>query len=261
VSQQQFFAGSRRKLELVDWQPLMNEQSEKRIRLDLLMPLTGQAFIAMPEFVAPAYEKMDQENSAIKEVPLVTELEGMTFEAFSTDSSQFPIETEAHGTEAELGNRHVLLTGTTLRNFRLVRVTREKQTLVALKFNLTSKADAGLVLWAYKYQGGTFWVLFTETQPEVAGPEATNGDQMKLTEQPPDGKTQSDKEVEKYIRKYIKKHPDCVPYRPDGVPQEQFDRVMASIDKCAFPDCVLRSDHEGSHVTGTEANLEPAAVN
>jgi hypothetical protein len=177
-----FFPGNRRRLELEDWQPLLNEQSEKRVRLDLLMPLTGQPFLGLPDYIGQPYERMDQENSATLEVKLDGDLEGITVETFSTDSAQFPIESSREGLEMtpeDLGRRHILLPASTLRNFKLLRITRNKQPLVALKFSLTTKADPALVLWAYRYHGANFWAVFTETEPELKGPKG--GDQMQLT--------------------------------------------------------------------------------
>ena len=89
----EFFPSQRRKLEIADWQPLRNEQDEKRIRFDLLMPLTGQPYLSMPSFLAPSYEKMDLENSAIKDCDLTTQLDDVTLELYATDQSG-PLEVE-----------------------------------------------------------------------------------------------------------------------------------------------------------------------
>ena len=220
---QDFFPNLRRRVELEDWAPLMNEQGEKRIRLDLLMPLTGEAIVGMPHFVAPAWEKMEAQDSAIKDVPFVTEIEGVTVEAFATDSSA-PMELEwgvgldeAQEQEKEK-RRKLLLTSSTLRNFKLVRVTREKQKIVGLRFSILTKNDTYLVLWAYKYHGSTFWCQFTETQPEIKAPEA----QMNLNA------------------------PETVEdQRADAATLAQ--EINEHKEPCAYPGCKLDADHDGEH--------------
>lgn len=165
-----FFPGNRRKVELEDWQPLLNAQDEKRVRLDILMPLTGEPVIGMPEWLSPAYQTMTRKGSVEKDIPITTEIEACTFEGFSTEGSKRNIEIDKGGldlTKEEMGHRNVLIPGATLRNFKLVRVTRNEQGIVALKFSITFKADSGLVLWAHKYHGGTFWASFVVTQPTL----------------------------------------------------------------------------------------------
>lgn len=202
-----FFDGSRPKLELDNWQPLLSENSEKRVRLDLLMPLTGLTSGSIPYWVRPSYERMDVEDSPVKDVDLNVELEGFTLECFSTDSSQHPIETESHGIEVskkELGRRHVLLPGSTLRNFKIVRVTRDKQSLVCLKFSITTKSDGALVLWAHKYHGSSFFGQFTKSDTELdLSTKKDDGKQMKLTDAAP-AVEQTATEAEANAKKFLK---------------------------------------------------------
>jgi hypothetical protein len=224
----EFFPGSRRKIELLDWRPLLNEQSEKRLRLDFLMFLTGQPPIGIPKFVAPSYEVMDKEGSAAKDTDLLVELEGVTVQAYSTESTEHPIVIETLGLnlqdqEKQLGAGRVMVTGATLRNFKLVRETRDKLALVCLKFSVTLKAEAGLVLWAYTYHGATFWAQFTETQPTIAKKKAAEEGtvQMKLAPEPfakPDAPT-------------------------PGEPVEQCEYVDAK----AGERCIGKQYHDGDH--------------
>ncbi len=207
-----FFPGNRRKVKLEDWDPLMNAQSEKRIRLDLLMPLTGESVIGIPDWISPVWEQMEVEGSKTKDSDFEVEIEGTTFEGFSTEGSKRPIETEAHGldlTREELGSRHVSVPGSTLRNFKLMRVTQDKQSLVCLKFSLTAKADAGLVLWAYKYHDATFWAAFTQQEPVVNLGKPADA-QMQLTEQkqtPAEAKRVAQEFFTKSAQKAVKEQP------------------------------------------------------
>lgn len=195
-----FFPGNRRRVELEDWQPLLNSQDEKRVRLDILMPLTGEPVVGMPEWLSPAYQTMTRKGSVEKDIPITTEIEGCTFEGFSTEGSKRNIEIDKGGldlSKEEMGHRNVLIPGATLRNFKLVRVNRNDQGIVALKFSTTFKADAGLVLWALQYHGATFWASFVVTQATL---DLTPKDdkQMKLGEVSPE---QSEKNVKEFFDK------------------------------------------------------------
>lgn len=162
----EFFHGQRRKLEIDDWQPLRNEQDEKRIRFDLLMPLTGQSYLAMPTFVAPSYEKMECEGSAVKDTDLLTQIEDVTLELYATDQSgplevDWGIGLDEAEAEARDRKRKLLLTRCTLRNFKLVRVKRGEDQIVAVKFSVTTRSTRGLAAWAHEYNGKTLWCEFS----------------------------------------------------------------------------------------------------
>lgn len=168
----EFFPGQRRKVELVKWAPLMNAQSEKRIRLDLLMPLTGQSLLGIPNFVAPDYENMEREDSKTTESDIGVELEGVTIEGFSTDNAKTTITVETLGA--------VVLVAATMRNFKVVRETRDKMAVVCLAFSITVKRNLGMLEFADTYEGATLWCKFTETQPTIPEVKA-DSEQMALT--------------------------------------------------------------------------------
>jgi len=162
----EFFPGRRRKIELDDWVPLRNEQDEKRIRFDLLMPLTGQSYVQMPGFITPSYEQMEIEGSAIKDSDLLTIIDEVTLEFYATDASG-PLEVEwgvgldEAEAQAREQKRKLLLTHCTLRNFKLIRIKRGEDSIVALKFSLTTRSTAGLAAWAHNYNGKTMWGEFS----------------------------------------------------------------------------------------------------
>jgi hypothetical protein len=167
----QFFPGARRKIELVDWSPLRNEQDEKRIRFDLMMPLTGQSYVAMPTFVSRAYEEMEREGSAVKDSDLITTIDDVTLELYATDQSgplevDWGIGLDEAEQEARDRKRKVLLTRCALRNFKLVRIAREKTMLVGLKFSITTRSTRGIAAWAHDYNGKIMWGEFSiDTAP------------------------------------------------------------------------------------------------
>jgi hypothetical protein len=220
----EFFQGQRRKLEIADWQPLRNEQDEKRIRFDLLMPLTGQPYLAMPTFLAPAYEQMEIENSAIKDTDILTQIEDVTLELYATDQSG-PLEVEwgvgLDDAEAEVRERKrkLLLTRCTLRNFKLLRVKRGEDNLVAVKFSVTTRSTRGLAAWAHDYNGKTLWCEFSID----ASPGQTTIPQTELPLKGSEliGDFQSAKGT------------------PAPAPAER--------DRCPFPLCTGDANHEGDH--------------
>lgn len=161
-----FFPGLRRKIELDDWCPLRNQQDEKRIRFDLLMALTGESHEKLPSFVAPSYEKMDVEDSAVKDTDLLTIIDEVTLELYATDASgplevDWGIGLDEAEAEARDRKRKLLLTHCTLRNFQLIRIKRGEDSLVALKFSVTTRSTRGLAAWAHDYNGKTMWAEFS----------------------------------------------------------------------------------------------------
>ncbi len=219
----EFFQGQRRKLEIADWQPLRNEQDEKRIRFDLLMPLTGQPYLAMPTFLAPSYEKMEIEGSAIKDTDLLTSIDDVTLEMYATDQSG-PLEVEwgigLDDAQAEVRERKrkLLLTRCTLRNFKLLRVKRGEDNLVAVKFSVTTRSTRGLAAWAHDYNGKTLWCEFSID----ASPGQTT---IPQTELPLSGSELVEK----------------------SAPGTGADKTFEKRDRCPFPLCVGDLDHEGDH--------------
>lgn len=206
----EFFPGQRRKIELDDFVPLRNEQDEKRIRFDFLMPITGQSYVAMPQFVSPAYEEMEREGSAIKDSDLLTIVDDVTLELYATDQSG-PLEVEwgigldEAEQDARDRKRKLLLTRCTLRNFKLLRIKRGEDSVVALKFSVTTRSTRGLAAWAHDYNGKTMWGEFSidpsPGQTEIAAK------QLPLTESKTDARR------------------DC----------------------CPFPLCVNDANHDGDH--------------
>jgi hypothetical protein len=176
-----FFPEQRRKIELQSWAELLNSQSEKRIRFDFQMPLSGQNLLGMPDFIGRGFEIMELQDSHEKQIPIDVELENVHFEAFSTDTCKKAIPIEALGLnlddeKKQLGRSYLKFSNSTIRNFKIVRVKDG----VALEFNITVKSDAGLCLWAHHYHGATFWGVFSEAQMVV--PQKDDPNQMALGE-------------------------------------------------------------------------------
>jgi hypothetical protein len=232
----EFFPKQRRKLEIADWQPLRNEQEEKRIRFDLLMPLTGQPYLAMPTFLAPAYERMEVEGSAIKDADLLTSIEDVTLELYATSESgplevDWGIGLDEAEAEARDRKRKLLLTRCTLRNFKVVRVKRGEDNLVAVKFSVTTRSTRGLAAWAHDYNGKTLWCEFSIDKAPG---------QASIEQQPTLEMTGS---AEDTVTLKAGDHERTVP-----------------LEKCRFPLCVNYAYHDGDHEDAMGNKLTEKAV-
>lgn len=150
-----FFPGQRRRINLDDFAPKLNSEKEKRLLLAFVMPITGQPFIGLPNFLAAAVEALEKDGSAIDEANITTELEGVTMDIWATDKSE---------------KRDQLITAATLRKFVMVRKREKEDTIVSLKFNCTIQASEKLLIWAFRNHGADMWIQFTETQPTLGAP-------------------------------------------------------------------------------------------
>ncbi len=91
-----FFPGRKVKAELTSWHPKMNSQNEKRVRLDLMIPLIDETRRGqMPGWMIYELDVMDKADSSVGKVTLDVTLEGVTLEFFDTVKSP-----EHHGGDA-----------------------------------------------------------------------------------------------------------------------------------------------------------------
>ena len=181
-----FFPKRRIRVELTDWRPKRNVQGEKRLRLDFTLPLIDKNRDGLlPEWLISPLSSMEMAGSVEDKVHLGNLLlEGVTLEAFDTDSSS---------------GRTLILTATTLQDFTLEQVTRDKQTFPALCFNTNVKRGANLLKWADKFEAMYLWLECTPADPVVPTKDAP-GNQMSIgdagaTAPPDDGMPNQDPEA------------------------------------------------------------------
>jgi hypothetical protein len=162
----EFFKQQRRKLQLIDFAPKMNAESEKRIRIDFAMPLTGQPLVGLPDFVSDAMGAVGKVDSGILNAELSAELEGITIELFPHDKAK---------------RREVLLTSCTLRKFSVARPDVKEGTPsddVTLYFNTTVPGTKEILDYCWDSLGMTVFGEFEQTQPSLdmgAGDEEEGG--------------------------------------------------------------------------------------
>jgi len=140
----QFFPKQKRRLELDRWAPKRNNENEKRVLVEFIMPLTGQPLRGFPDFLQEAFHLFENEGGPARTLDLSTEMEGMTMEFFDTPTS----------------GRMQILVAATLRAFELIRVPDGDKFLTALKFNTTVPRSIAILKWLHSFEGMTMWAEF-----------------------------------------------------------------------------------------------------
>jgi hypothetical protein len=152
IKETSFFGENRRKTELGSWQVLQTKAGEKHMKFAFEMVLSGEAIVAMPDWIADQFESMAKDDSATKRATLDRMLEGMTLEVFSTD---------------KIKRRALSLTGVTIKNLFLSREGEDDKAEVFLHFTVYSPANVQALDWAWDTLRGTFWCAFEYSQTEM----------------------------------------------------------------------------------------------
>jgi hypothetical protein len=192
-----FFPKRKVRVQLVNWYPKRNTEGEKRVRIDLMIPLLDEAMEGMqPAWILPSLQAMDSKDSAQSESKLDTTLEGVTLEAFDTPKST---------------GRTLLLTAATFQDFHLRRVTKDKQTFVALVFTANVKRDWNQLRWCDKYEECWFWCEFTPADPAMPS-KPVPGAQMTIADassKDVEKEDQTPEEAEANAEQFLNKKSEC----------------------------------------------------
>jgi hypothetical protein len=160
----EFFKGVRREVEISDFHVLRSTGSERRVKVNMRMPLGGQqSIIGVPEEVLTARESVMKDRGVQRKVIFELEIEGASVEFFTTP---------------EVKRRTQLFTGTTLKQFSVERVGKDEKSAVYLSFIAYSPCSEESVVWLYKYLHDSSFVEFDATQAEFSyGGEATDDEE------------------------------------------------------------------------------------
>jgi len=164
----QFFPKQKRRLALERWAPKRNNENEKRVLVEFVMPLTGQPQRGFPEFLQGSFHLFEKENEPARTLDLSTEMEGMTMQFFDTDRS---------------GERTHIFVAATLRAFELVRIPDGDKFLTALKFNTTVPRNMAVLKFLHSYEGMVMWADFDPQEIQmkiVPGDDSRAPSQMDL---------------------------------------------------------------------------------
>ena len=83
-----FFEGHRRKCFLVQWIQHCNRAGVSTIKLDMRLPLLGPTLIGMNQEIGEPFSLMAKVDSKTERSAINVEIEGMTLDIFSTDTSK-----------------------------------------------------------------------------------------------------------------------------------------------------------------------------
>ena len=83
-----FFEGHHRKCFLVQWIQHCNRAGVSTIKLDMRLPLLNQSLIGMNDEIGEPFSLMAKDGSKTERSAINVEIEGMTLDIFSTDTSK-----------------------------------------------------------------------------------------------------------------------------------------------------------------------------
>jgi len=83
-----FFEGHRRKCFLIQWIQHCNRAGVSTIKLDMRLPLLGPTLIGMNQEIGEPFSLMAKVDSKTERSAINVEIEGMTLDIFSTDTSK-----------------------------------------------------------------------------------------------------------------------------------------------------------------------------
>jgi hypothetical protein len=161
-----FFPNAPRMLTLKGYDPKLNAENEKRLKLDFIMPLNDQNYKGAPGQVADAFLAVGKLESGITSVGISSEFEGLTVEFFATPDQQTPVLT---------------IGGATIRSLEVTRpdAAQLNEGDVHLTFNTNVPTTEELLLWAHRNHGATVFARFTATQGTLdLQPAEHTGDDM-----------------------------------------------------------------------------------
>lgn len=149
---QQLFEGHRRKASLVAWTHLRIKAGESRIKMDLRLPLLNESTIGMNDVMGDAFNLMAKDESKISRTSLNVEMEGMTLECYSVETTK---------------ERSVLCTGVRFQKFALVSAGEGEKKTLDLSMVAYLPASIQLRDWAWDNLHATFWLESVYSQSEI----------------------------------------------------------------------------------------------
>ncbi len=164
-----FFPGTRKHLIVQGITLLQSAEGEKRIKLDLIMPLTDGSLVGMPSWIGEAFDHMGKEETVERFTKFDVELESMSLFVHTTEDADNPAQT---------------LFNVLLSNFSMTREEQDEEeedlSDVCLKFVAKAPSNPKLWAWIYPYHQNSIFVRFETTQPELAASAPAEDKQMPL---------------------------------------------------------------------------------
>lgn len=144
-----FFEG-RREVEFGDFRSLKTTGNERRVKIDMRIPISNHSMVGMPSWVSQGHEIVVKDKSFYtKALCKDVRMEGMSLLFFSTDTVKRKMRT---------------LNGATLDKFSVERVGKDDKAQTYLNLIAYCPCSLDIIQWCYESQGATLFVEFDSTQ-------------------------------------------------------------------------------------------------
>lgn len=158
----EFFKNEHCPLTLLDVKPKLNQQADRRIRLDFSMALTANILKSAPQDVQDAFYAISKEDSHMNPIGISTEFEGVIANFYATEKTKHA--------SLELAN-------CTLKQLEVAR-PENKAVLadgdVRLSFHMNIPASMEAWQWSYRAYATDFSAVFEAMQPVFPQIKAAN---------------------------------------------------------------------------------------
>lgn len=149
----EFFEG-RRELEFGDFQSLKTTGNERRVKVNMRIPISNHSMVGMPSWVSQGHEIVVRDKSFYnKAICKDVRMEGMSIDFFSTDSVKRKMRT---------------LNGATMDKFSVERVGKDDKAQTYLNMVVYAPCSLEIIQWCYETQGATVFAEFDTTQAEFS---------------------------------------------------------------------------------------------
>jgi len=149
----EFFEGRRRQCELQVINVLKNKAGERRIKMSVIMPLSGQPVTGMPDIFTEPYMLMQKEKSTLNFSKIDVAVNEAAFNIFSTDT---------------IKSAAVSTNGTLLQGFRMIGEGSDDKRTVSLEFIVYTGYTMALRDWGCDHIHSEFWAEVAPSQMELA---------------------------------------------------------------------------------------------
>lgn len=164
-----FFSADKNMVTLVDIKPKLNQEKEKRLRLDFSMPLTAEVLESAPQVVKDAFEAIVKDGSGLNPIGIIREYQGANIKFFATGATI---------------KEDIAINECTLKDLEVLRPAKKidlDDGDVKLLFHVNAPASRKLWVYAYENYGADVFVTFEDAQPLLPNVKAEeNTDQGTL---------------------------------------------------------------------------------
>ncbi len=172
-----FFPGKRRKV-VLEKMTANEKDNNPNLIFGFRMPITGEPMTGLPDFMRPAYEAVNQEDSLVPAAGLGDfELSGLTLEFFHN--------------QPDGSKRMIMMTNKSLFKFSVEREKDGDSFITVLRFKVRVEETRARLLFWHDKRGVPIWADFTPTADAV---READDNQMSFEEQASGSQTEEDED-------------------------------------------------------------------